>query len=584
MKKYFIITLAALFALVSCDILDKTPDSKISPDSYFKTEADLQLFTNPLYDLFSDTFFEQQSDHLVRLHLSDELRGGNKRQVPNSGSGWSWGTLRRINALLEYSSNCDDEAAVAKYNGLAKFFRAYFYFEKVKRFGDVPWIDHELFSDSPELYASRDSRDLVMGHMIEDIDEAIATLDDKRSVYRVNKYAALCLKAQFCLYEASWRKYHGEISGAQRTSSDFYALAAEAAKQVMDCGLYSLASNYQMLFAEEDADQNEFILAMKQDLSLSLTNNTTAFCQMPTQGCPGLTKKFVDSFLMKDGTRFTDKEGWQTMTFMDEVADRDPRLGYCTVLPGHKWLGTTDVAAPDYTASITGFQMCKYAMDKTLPNVTRVDMSYNDLPLYRLAEQYLIYAEAKAELGTLTQEDLDISVNLLRDRVGMPHMDMAAANANPDPYLQSLLYGYFNVKDEANKGVILELRRERSIELFQEGKRWDDLMRWKEGLCVNQPFHGPYFPGVGTYDLTGDKKADICIWTETNPKHKDMADFQLGSTDGIVLSGETEGCVDRCEDHIFDEERDYLYPIPINDRSLNHNLTQNPGWKDGLSF
>ena len=587
MKKTYIIIALAAICLSSCQILDLKPQSQISPDDYFKSETELQLFTNPLYDLFSTDFFENQSDHFINMNLSKEIHGGTYRTVPASGGGWSWGTLRRINNVLAYSSNCLNENVVAEYNALARFFRAYFYFEKVKRFGDVPWIDTPLDSDSEQLYAPRDSRELVMTRMLEDIDYAIANLTPAVSTYRVNKWAALALKAQFCLYEGTFRKYHGlNLDG--HDYNYYLDLAASSAKEIMDSGKYRLAKDYLTLFAEVNADAGEYILSIKFDKALGLNHNGTAFATMPTQGCPGLTKKFVDSFLMKDGSRFTDKDGWDKMSFMDEVANRDPRLACLTVTLGYKRIGGTDVLAPDYGSSNTGFQLVKFVMDCTLPDVNRVDMSYNDLPVFRLGEIYLIYAEALAELGTLTQDGLDASVNLLRDRVGMPHLDMVKANENPDWYLLSEEYGYRNVTG-ANQGVILEIRRERAIELAQEGRRWDDLMRWKEGLCINQKMYGPYFPGPGEYDLTGDGVADICLYSGDKPTSsvKTIVFLKIGVlTNGVLLSEGTYGCVDPQQNnqHIFDEARDYFYPIPIEDRTLNPKLTQNPGWNDGLDY
>lgn len=584
MKKIFIIAFAALFTLASCSILDTKPQAQISPDDYFKTGNDLLLFTNPLYDLFETAPYSKTDDHIVQKSLSTEMRGG---ILPSTVTGWSWGTLRRINALLANADKCEDEEDRAYYVGLDRFFRAYFYFEKVKRFGDVPWIDHELTSDSGELYAPRDSRDLVMGHMIEDVDAAIAVLTPSVSTYRVNKWAALALKAQFCLFEGTWRQYHGEIEGAERTAADYLSLAAAAAKEIMDSGIYTLAPDYQTLFAESDADAGEYILAIKRDVSLGLVTNTTAYATMSTQGMPGFTKKFIDSFLMKDGTRFTDRAGWETMEFQEEMADRDPRLSASVVCPGYKRIGGTKVLAPDYTSSITGYQLAKWVMDETLPGVGRVSMSYNDIPVYRLGEIYLIYAEAVAELGTITQNDLDISVNLLRDRVGMPHLNLEEANANPDPYLLSEEYGYRNVKAGANQGVILEIRRERGVELCAEGKRYDDIKRWKEGQCITQALYGPYFPGEGKYDLSGNNIIDLILYSGDKPKNTGTADVRkLGTLDGgLVLSGETSGYVDMITDqHPFNEERDYLMPIPTDDRNLNNNLTQNPGWDDGLKF
>lgn len=592
MKNYIIIAAAAVIGFSSCsDYLNRLPKDTLSPENYFRNETDLQLFSNTFYNnLLDKDPYDHQSDHYINLNLSNELHGGTFRVVPASGGGWSWGDLRKINTLLGNMDKCQDAAAVAKYTGLAKFFRAYFYFDKVRRFGDVPWVDQELGSDDSRLYNPRDSREVIMTHMLEDIDEAIEKLPSDVSTYRVNKWAALALKSQFCLYEGTFRKYH-KITLEGHSYEDYLELAADAAKQIMNSGKYGLAKDYLTLFAEIDADKTEYILAIKNDRALSITNNTSAFANMPTQGCPGLTKKFVDSFLMKDGSRFTDKPGWETMQFKEEVADRDPRLACCTKTPGYKRIGGTKVLAPDFGSSTTGFQIVKYVMDCTLTDVDRVDMSYNDMPVYRYAEVLLSYAEAKAELGTITQEDLDISVNKLRDRVKMPHMNLAAANANPDPYLLSEKWGYRNVEAGANQGVILEIRRERSVELAQEGRRWDDLMRWKEGKCIDQEMYGMYFPGPGEYDLTGDNVPDVCLYTDEaqiGDKKKDgVVYLKIGEkTGGIILSDGTKGYIDSQQgiQHTFDESRDYFYPIPVNERTLNQNLSQNPGWKDGLNF
>ena len=606
MKRFLIPIITIAVALVACDIpvdltgdefLDRIPQSTISPDSYFRTETDLQLFSNTFYNnLLDKEPFTEQSDHYLNLNLASILRGGNDRTVPISGGGWSWGDLRKMNTLLGNMDKCQDEKAVIQYTALTRFFRAYFYFEKVKRFGDVPWIDKEVDNtDTETLYAPRDSRETVMQHMIEDIDYAIANLPAAVSTYRVNRWTALALKARFCLFEGTFRKYHDPSAQAYmyvmplpadaKPSSWYLQQAADAAREIIAGGPYKLAKDYVKLFANPDADKDEYMLAIKNDKSLTIFNNSTAYATMPTQGCPGLTKKFVDSFLMADGSRFTDREGWATMQFVEETTGRDPRLGFVCVTPGYMRLGGTEVVAPDLGCSVTGFQVAKFVMDETLPGVGRVDMSYNDMPVFRLGEVYLNYAEALAELGTLTQADLDISLNLLRDRVGMPHLDMAAANADPDWYLCSEEYGYRNVSG-ANKGVILEIRRERAVELAQEGFRLPDLIRWREGDCISQTFHGAYFPGPGEYDLTGDGKADIRLYLPGNKPAGDLVNLEIGSDTGVLLSDGTSGYLDHHKNisHVFDGNRDYYYPIPTKERSLNPNLKQNPGWKDGLDY
>ena len=609
MKRYIIPFVAIIACLTSCNgFLDRTPKATLAAENYFRDETDLQLFSNTFYNnLIDKEPYNEQSDQLVCLNLSAFMRGGTSRTVPNSGGGWgsgagAWGDLRKMNTLLEYIDQCEDDAAIVKYTAVTRFFRAYFYFNMVKRFGDVPWIDEQLETDSENLYRPRDSREVIMGHMLEDIDYAIENLPSAVSTYRVNRWTALALKARFCLFEGTFRKYHNPSQHAymyvvplpedSRTSADYLGLAADAAKEIIDNGPYKLAKvdDYRTLFANVDANKDEFILAIKNDQSLQICNNATAYAVMPTQGTPGFTRKFVASVLMADGTRFTDKEGWETMAFVDEMKDRDPRLSAIAVGPGNVWLGDTEVSAPDLGCTVTGYQVMKFVMDKTLPEWGRVDKSYNDMPVFRYAEVLLNYAEAKAELGTLTQDDIDITVNALRDRVGMTgHLSLDDANANPDSYLGSSEFGYRNVTG-ANKGVILEIRRERAVELAMEGFRLSDLLRWREGKCLEQPIYGMYFKGIGKYDLTGDGKADINIWKDTNPKSKDVVDYELGTATGIELTDGASGYVYHHGGvtRSFDENRDYYYPIPTKERQLYHekgvDLKQNPGWVDGLSY
>ncbi len=612
MRKFIIPIMTIVLGLSSCDFLDKNPKDMLVPETYFRNETDLKLFSNSFYDnLFTKEPFDKQSDIFFQKGtLSDELYAGTNR-VPttNTGSGgWSWGQLRKINTMLGNIDKCQDEAVRNEYTALARFFRARFYYEKVKRFGDVPWYDRELAStDTEELYKPRDSRELVMSKMLEDIDAAINGLPSAVSTFRVNKWAALMLKAQFCLYEGTFRKYHGEVQythedGTPGLNSEAYLdLAAKAAEQVMLNGPYKLASDYHELFRQADADANEYILAIKMNQSIGCVHNGTGYTIMATQGNPGFSKKFIDSFLMKDGSRFTDKEGWETMEFVAQMKDRDPRLGYVCRLPGYvRQTSKYTQNGPEIGVTSSGYQYEKYVMAPEYETAERATMSFNDIPVYRLGEAYLIYAEAKAELGTLNQNDLDMSINLLRQRVGMPNLDMAAANANPDPYLMSEKYGYQNVTALApsNLGVILEIRRERTIELcLEDSDRWHDIVRWKEGKCFDQDLHGMYFPGPGMYDTTGDGKADYCLYDTKNAPEaaKDLICIQIQNidiegqyvpfTDGIILSDGNKGYIDmhKGKRQAFNESRDYLYPLPIGDLVANENLKQNPGWPTGTS-
>lgn len=203
MKKiaYFLLPVLAVFAFVSCDdMLDVFPKDRMSPETFFKNDKELQAFSMNFYGMFpGNALFMEDADTYIQMGLTDELKG--TRQIEPSGNGWSWGALRNVNTLLDYLPNCSDPAARVKYEALGRFFRAYFYFEKVKRFGDVPWYDKPVGSaDTEALNRPRDSREFIMGKMIEDIDFAIANLPSTKSAYEVTKWTAMALKSRFLLF------------------------------------------------------------------------------------------------------------------------------------------------------------------------------------------------------------------------------------------------------------------------------------------------------------------------------------------------------------------------------------------------
>ena len=456
----------------------------------------------------------------------------------------------------------------------------------MKRFGDVPWYDKQLASDDPDLYKPRDSREYVMQKMIEDIDYAIENLGSGKDLYRITKWSALALKSRFCLFEGTFRKYHGiELDGHDWRW--YLEQAAAAAEQLIDESGYSLYTadgpdkSYMNLFASENAIQTEVILARDYNQALGVFHNSNYFSIGQTNGQPGMTRKLVASYLMADGTRFTDKPGWETMQFAEECKDRDPRLAQSIRTPGYMRIGGSTTLLPDFSGSVTGYQQIKYV---TGTDCDSYNISYNDLIIFRMGEVYLNFAEALAELGTLTQEDLDKSINRLRSRAGMPDMNKDEANANPDPYLMSPETGYPGVEGP-DMGVILEIRRERTVELAQEGFRYYDIVRWKEGQAFNRQFYGMYFPGPGEYDLDGDGTMDLYLWKDHQGSTTASVEYEISKD--IFLSDGDSGYVtphpEKQEKWV--EERDYYYPIPIDDRSLTGGvLTQNPGWDDGLVF
>ena len=600
MKKNIILYsfIALLSGTAGCsDMLDEYPLDAISPETYYNNADELRSATNQFYGMFpgAASGYTESADVVCIFNLPAEVQG--IRTVPTSGGGWNWEYLRAVNFYLSHSVRCDDVDAREHFDGIARFFRAYFYFEKVKRFGEVPWFDRELSSTDPELFRPRDSRDFIMDKILDDLTYAIDNISDKKDLYNVTHWTALALKSRICLFEGTFRKYHG-IPGYEK----FLNECATASKLFIDNAPYAIyqtgAQPYRDLFSSMNAIEEEVILARDYDRSQNVMHEANANTLSPTYGRPGMNKKIVNSYLMTNGDRFTDQPGYETMQYYDEMQNRDPRLTQTVVGPGYMRINSDAVSSPNFGASTTGYQITKWVTDASGDGYLG---SSNDYILFRAAEVYLNYAEAKAELGTLTQEDLKISIKKIRDRVGMPNIDMDAANANPDPYLCALESGYQNVTGP-NKGVILEIRRERTIELLLEGFRYYDIIRWKEGKIFEQPYKGMYFPGLtkgsgeNRYDVfdmndgtVGDKeKVDICIYTGKKPSVKNIRKFyKLG--DEFVLTDGDKGniiCHDiEKEPRQWREDRDYLYPIPTQERLLsNGTLSQNPNWDDGLDF
>ena len=573
-------SLLAMSALVSCN-LDVISKDSISPDTYFSKESELRLYTNQFYSLEpeAEDLYAEPSNLIVSGNTLPAVMVGVTRKVPSSGGGWSWSSLRHINYFLANSNRCTDAAARDHYNGVALFFRAYFYFDKVVRFGDVPWYSEPLFSDDEaKLKKPQDGRDVVVENIIKDLDEAIRLLPSKVSLYEVNKYTAMALKSRVCLFEGTFRKYHAgkTFNKNNLPYEDLLQECAKVSKELIESGKYSLYKTgdtpYLSLSTADEAPKSEVILA--RCFKGNFRNLVDQFALVSTKGAAGYTKALTASYLMKDGTRFTDKENWQTMTFQQEIVDRDPRFAQTVLTKAGKFPDKTSMVFKKEN-SCTGYSMIKYVTGQDHTSASAVDM-----PLFKISEVYLNYAEALAELDKLTQADLDISVNLLRDRVGMPHLNMAYANSNPDSFLTSELYGYVNVTG-SNKGVILEIRRERGIELVGEGLRFQDICRWREGHLLDQPIYGFYVPGEGVYDIDGDGKDDFVVNSSTSSySAAGVTPVVIGKS--LILSEGTKGFIQVHKDVIreFNEDRDYLYPVPSNEISLtNGNLRQNPGWE-----
>lgn len=586
----------SILGLSSCN-MDLFPEDQISTETYFTSEIELQQYTNYFYRMLPnpETMYAEEGEHFLAPTPSDEMKG--IRSLHSGDSYWSssaWKTLRKVNYYLENSYRCEDAAARAHYDGVAYFFRAYFYFNMLRYFGAVPYYDQAIAADNnEELTKPRDSRDYVINHIIADLDSAIAKLPENHSPYEVNKWTALALKSRACLFEGTFRKYHAgdafnggsDVYNETLSGDNLLQLCAEASLELMQNGGYSLYNEgsepYRDLFASISARDCEMIWARAYSNELDIKNNAQAWSVARQTG---FTKRFVNLYPMKSGEAFTSQDGYDKVLYVDEFKDRDPRMAQTIHAPGYIQKGQEKTAAVNLSMTITGYKYIKYIMES---NYNNWGSSITCMPIFRLAEVYLNYAEAKAELGTITQADLDMSVNRLRDRVGVGHISLAAA-ATPDSYLASPDgYGFSNpiLASNPNKGIVLEVRRERMIETPLEGLHYWDVMRWKEGHLFTLPRIGMYFPDLGKYDLTGDGKPNVQLATEKKAAG-------IGVTNMIVdvdifLTESTKGnmAAYRNQDFVFNEGKDYLYPVPLQERTLTSGkLSQNPGWVDGIEF
>ncbi len=584
-------------SLTGCN-MDLYPEDKLSTETYFTSETALREYSNYFYRMLPSpgTMYAEEGEHFIAPVPNDEVRG--IRDIHSGESSWSksnWQNLRKVNTLLANAGQCEDETARAHYVGVAHFFRAYFYFDMLRKFGAVPWYNDVINADDEALLRKpRDSRETVMNNIIADLDSAIQELPASKTVYEVNRWTALALKSRACLFEGTFRKYHAgttfnggsDVYNVQLPWEELLTKSAEASLELMQNGGYSLYMSgeepYRYLFATIEPHQEEIIWARAFSNDLIIKHNAQGWSVARTTG---FTKRFADLYLMQDGKPFTSVEGFDTLQYVDLFKNRDARMTQTIQAPGYIQMGAEKSYAVNLAMSQTGYKYIKYIMQSSY---NTWDGSICSLPIFRLGEIYLNYAEAKAELGTLTQNDLDMSVNLLRDRGKVAHLDMAAANANPDASLtEENGYGFSSpvLLGSANKGVLLEIRRERLIETPLEGLHYWDIMRWREGHLFTLPRLGLYFPGEGKYDLTGNGKADILI--SPTKKSGGIGVTCLVLDQDIFLTGGDKGNMVAYSGMTmqWNEEKDYLYPIPITDRTMTMGvLTQNPGWVDDVKY
>ncbi len=596
MKKYIlklIILIFATFFSFSCnnEFLERYPLDEISNDSFWNTENDLKVYNNTLYDMarnddnvpilmghfdgfnshwggiwhvsgFSDDTAPRHSRH----NNYQRVRAG-KHSVPNDPFWYGykgWNFVRAINVGMDNYGKAEVlEEVRNQYIGEARLFRGWFYADKVSKFGNVQWVDTELNIDDEEiLYGERDDREFVMGKVLEDLNFAVTNIPDDwgdgKAPGRLNRWAALLVKSRVCLFEGTWRKYHGG------TDPDLWLQeAASAAEELIDNGSYSLYNtgdpnfDYNAIHRMTDLSGNQEVLYWRRYELGIFTNHVQSYHRGYNGGA---TKSLVEDYLCTDGLPISLSPLYQgDADYKGIFENRDPRLRQTVLHPDDQAIyrygnidfdkaiipkiqGMTNPGQAVYTG---------YHIIKTFDvNASYATYNTSSTPaiILRFGEALLNFAEAKAELGTITQGDLDKSINLLRARVAMPNMPL---NPQMDPRY-------------ANDGVsslIVEIRRERRLELFMEGFRYDDIRRWKQGKKLTEKDYGVRWDDASRTAI--DPNGEVTV--------------QSSAVDGVEYLDIYKGT--DYETPEFDEGKHYLWPIPINEISQNPNLGQNPGWK-----
>jgi hypothetical protein len=578
--------------------MDEPVITSTDKGAIFSSEEGLKAYSMSFYDILPDATDQaivEQS--LVDYGATNTLSGFTlvNSYSENNSTGWSWTSLRNFNYFIVNNTNpAIPESVRNNYTGLARFFRAWFYYGMVRRFGDVPWVDHPLDPSEEEiLYGTRDSRELVMEKVYEDLmfaAENITRTSDAAQSTLVTKWVAYAFASRVALFEGTFRKYHN--LNLATSAETWLKRAEDAASVVMQQSGKSLNSSYRQLFTSDTPPVSETLLAIGSNASLGLKHNANWRWTSETYGTGlNLIRPFVCTYLQKDGTPYTDRAGWQYEDFYEEFQNRDARLNASLRYPGYMREG--NLALPVFSGyARLGYQPIKLSVDATVGD-SRTE-STQAVQLVRLGEVLLNYAEAKAEQGTLTDEDWAKTIGALRARAGITG-GLTSKPTVVDNYLKNT---YF---PDISDPVILEIRRERAIELLFEGFRFDDLRRWKSGNLFKMSWTGMYIPGInlpldvdhnGTHDViyyTDDTGLAAGVALSNNPnlyKVKVSTDpnadiiqvHAAGNGTGYYLAWFTNN-----DSKKVWGPKQYLYPIPIGAINLNANLQQNPGWENGAT-
>ncbi len=544
---------ALVMLALGCKDLNLGPKDQVSDASFWKNPDQFRLAANDFYFALrgAHNYTELNSDIATGSGSSEMSSVSNGSYLPTANSNrWdnAYAGIRSANFLLQKAEQSGLGTEIDRWVGEALFFRAYNYWNLVKSYGGVPLIDKVLDVSSPEVYATRSTQQQIIDFMIADLDNAVAKLPKQSQLTpdelgRVTQGAALALKARAALYQGTWLRYHNEGSPTAMLTA-----AVNAANQLVASGEYQLykgkgAQSYKYFFILEGDDSPEVILARRYWAGLATHNWTRELWfnyMIPT-------KKLADMYLATDGLPIASSPlfaGYDSLA-TTEFQNRDPRMAMTFVVPGSDVFRETGFGPvfPGFSgtnATRTGYMLRKFA-DET-EEAAHFAGQY-DFKEFRYGEVLLILAEALYERdGLISDADLNRTINLLRDRAGMP----SASN---------LTNGFVSSKA---LDMLTEIRRERTVELAFEGFRRDDLRRWKTAETeMPQGLRGVKFVG-------------------TEYQQKEDTSFHVGRDIQVDAGGFVIAEPASARQFL---PKHYLDPIPLQQIQLSKGtLTQNPGW------
>lgn len=575
----------AAAALVGCEqyLTEEPQDSFADGDAFWKGEEALRLETNYFYSSFS-SYGAAHSGRYYAASKSDDYGQDNNNPeysvtIPSGTGVWasSYQEARRANLIMARMANMELSDEVRKhYEGFCRYYRAIQHFDVVRAYGDCVWQGHEVdMNDEAWQAQERTDRAEIMRKVCEDLKFAGENCRDYSDGRAFHKYVAYVMLSRAALFEGTWQKYHENNA---TVANEFFAIAKAAALEVMNSGKWSIHDNYGANYISKDLKGNSEMIMYKQfqyDAEIKLGHGLHGYSSSSTPTW-GMTKDAVESYCNADGLPIHVSEaGFDDSTVKSAIAGRDARLAHnvcdsVVMLDTYSWLKGIN--------STTGYWLTKFVVKDYVLNGGANELApYNDTdgPVFMYSEVLLNYAEACAEMGSMTQADADKSINLLRTQHGkIPALTVAGTTVSVN--------GTVITKDPKNiygvNELIWEVRRERRNELICDGFRTDDLKRWKMGAQLDFAKNPSGIVGVSEAAVQAyyDYTKNVYDWNGLHDG-KEWADIE-GDYWRTIGDQKYISAFHPDRNRVFDETKNYLDPLPSGITLINPNLGQNPGW------